>query len=362
MIRRKQETSNNLIEIQQSFGGYWRYPDMLDFCNLINPFFPGEGIPEEMQTAFADLLTSYPSGMQINSHLASGLFNVPLEFIVPGNGSAELIRSFMKSLTGITGFIRPSFEEYLNRCDNGKSVCFVPENPDMSYTDKDIIEFFTKNRVNNLILINPDNPSGNYMKKNSLLKIIKWAKEAEINLLVDESFADFADEPQNSLIDENILKTNPHLFVMKSISKSYGVPGCRLGILASGNTSMIKNIKNDVSIWNINSFGEFFLQIVDRYQKEYESALIRFRQERTDLKERLDSIPGIRIIPSEANFFMAELTDGMTASMLTQILYDEHSILIKDLTKKINDRYVRIAVRNSGDNDRLISALKSVLK
>lgn len=78
---------------------------------------------------------------------------------------------------------------------------------------------------------------------------------------------DFADETDSSLLEQAVLTQYPHLFVMKSISKSYGVPGIRLGILAGDNKEMIAKLKKDVSIWNINSFGEFYLQIYENMPK-----------------------------------------------------------------------------------------------
>ena len=100
-------------------------------------------------------------------------------------------------------------------------------------------------------------------------------------MIIDESFVDFADEEDSTLIQQNILAPNTHLFVMKSISKSYGVPGLRLGVLASGDQNIIEKMKKDVSIWNINSFGEFYMQIEEKYKKDYAAALIKIRKERT---------------------------------------------------------------------------------
>ena len=151
---------------------------------------------------------------------------------------------------------------------------------------------------------------------------------------------------------------------MKSISKSYGVPGLRLGVLASGNIEMIDSLKKDVAIWNINSFGEFYMQIAEKYQKDYDKALKRFRDERKRFIEALSGIRGLRIIPSQANYVMAEVLTGMSAEELTRILIVKHNILIKNLDSKmdVNDRqYIRLAVRITEDNDKLVDALHSVL-
>ena len=233
------------------------------------------------------------------------------------------------------------------------------------YSAKDLIEYYSNKNIKNLILINPDNPSGNYINKNGLLELIKWSNKNNIRLLIDESFVDFADEEDSTVINQEILEKNNNLFVMKSISKSYGVPGLRLGILVSGNKEIIDYVKKDVSIWNINSFGEFYLQIAEKYKKDYKKALEKFKIERNRFINELSNIKSIRIVPTQANYIMAEIINGMTAKELNMELLDRYNILIKDLTEKIKDndrQYVRIAIRNTEDNDKLINGLKKCLK
>ncbi len=350
--------------LQGRYGGYWRYPKMLDFCYLVNPYFPPQKMKDEMKANFDVLLTEYPSGMRVNSLLAAKNFGVHQENIVIGNGAAELIKGLMEGFRGRTGFVRPTFEEYPNRYDDSQSVYYSPENPDFSYTADDLIGFFTQNRVENLIVINPDNPSGNYIPKADVLRLVSWSKEQGIHLVVDESFVDFADEEDATIISQDILSANPHLYVMKSISKSYGVPGIRLGILASGDTELIERLKQDVSIWNINSFGEFFMQIFEKYRKAYIRGLILFREERARFLRELEAIEGIRVIPSQANFVMVELRrEGEHLSKaLTKLLLLNHNLLIKDLSGKTGGRnYLRLAVRDTEDNNRLLRALREEL-
>lgn len=357
------EDDKKISRIQSRYGGYWRYPQVLDFCYLVNPYFPPQKLIDELKASFEKLLTQYPSGIKVNSLLAAKNFGVHSENIIVGNGAAELIKSLMEQLSGKVGFIRPTFEEYPNRYNNEESVSFYPDNENYSYTADDLMEFFGDKDISSLIIVNPDNPSGNYIPKKDILRLISWTKSREIDLVIDESFVDFSDEDDSTLIEQKILSNNPHLFVMKSISKSYGVPGLRLGVLASGNTEIINRMKKDVAIWNINSFGEFYMQIAEKYNKHYISALERFRSERARYVSGLNSVSGLRVIPSQANYVMAELTNGITASQLTKALFIKYNILIKDLSNKIKKgQYVRLAVKNTEDNDKLIDALRKEMK
>ena len=348
--------------LQGRYGGYWRYPKLLDFCYLVNPYFPPEKMKDEIRANFDTLLTEYPSGMRVNSLLAAKNFGVHQENILVGNGAAELIKSLMGILEGKVGFIRPTFDEYPNRYNREKSVDFIPSNHDYSYNVDDIITFFSDKDIKNLILINPDNPSGNYIQKKDLLRLIGWAAEKAIKLIIDESFVDFADEEDSTLIEQIILSENPHLYVMKSISKSYGVPGLRLGVLVSGDSETIAKMKKDVAIWNINSFGEFYMQIEEKYKKDYAAALVKIRAERTRFQRELSKIKGVRVIPSQANFVMVELESGISPKELLKTLLIKYNLLIKELTTKTNGRnYLRLAVRNTADNNVLLAAMREEL-
>ena len=355
------DSDQKISLMQGRYGGYWRYPQLIDFCYLVNPYFPPQKMIDEIKASFDKLLTQYPSGMRVNSLLAAKNFGVHQENIVVGNGAAELIKSLMTSFNGKCGFIRPTFEEYPNRYKKEDIISFVPGNNDFSYTAADLIGYFDDKCINELIVVNPDNPSGNYIPKSDLLQLIAWAKAKNIKLVIDESFADFSDEENNTLINQELLDENPNLYVVKSISKSYGVPGLRLGVLASGNIDDIANMKKDVAIWNINSFGEFYMQIEEKYKKHYAIALEKFRVERARFQTELSRIKGIRVIPSQANYIMLELED-LGATELTERLFEKHNLLIKDLSSKIHDgQYVRVAIRNSVDNNFLLDALKQEL-
>ncbi len=355
---------SKLEALQRRYGGYWRYPRMLDFCYLVNPYFPPQKLMNEMKASFETLLTQYPSGMSVNSLLAAKNFGVHQEHILVGNGAAELIKCLMERLHGKTGFIRPTFEEYPNRYDREESVIFTPQNENLSYTAEDLIAYFEGTGIETLVLVNPDNPTGNYIPKGEVLRLADWCKERNIRLLVDESFVDFADEEDSTLIAEEIIGAYRNLVVMKSISKCYGVPGIRLGILVSADEQMIGEMKKEVAIWNINSFGEFYMQIEEKYKKDYAQALEKIRKVRRQYMEDLSKIDGLRVIPSQANYVMVELTGGKTSREVTRELLVKHRMLIKDLSGKIimdGRQFLRLAVRNQEDNDRLVEALKEIL-
>lgn len=350
------------------YGGFWRFPQMLDFCYLVNPYFPSKRMKDELRSNFDTLLTEYPSGMKVNTLIASKCFGVSEQYIVPGNGAAELIKVLMEGDTkGKTGFIRPTFEEYPNRFDKSLQVTYTPQNDDYRYTADDLIQFFGDKDINTLMLINPDNPSGNFIPKADVLRLAKWCEDRNIRLVVDESFVDFSvDYKTNSLLSDEILEAYPHMAVMKSISKSFGVPGLRLGILASANKELIAHIKKEVSIWNLNSFAEFFMQIYNKHEKDYLKACDKFVAERADFECQLKTIPYLRVMPTQANYFLCEVLPPYTATEIVVYTLRNHNILTRDCSQKPgldpNKQYMRIAVRNHEDNTRLVEALRQYKK
>ena len=353
-----------LEKMQKRFGGYWRYPKLIDFCYLVNPYFPNKKLVSEMQTNFERLLGEYPSGMGVNSLIAAKIFGLHASQVIVGNGAAELIKSLMERFTGRLGMAFPTFQEYPNRKAEKDVVPYFVTNDEFRYTAKDLMDFYEDKDIEVLTLINPDNPSGNYIRREDVLKLSEWCEKKNIRFVVDESFVDFVDEEETTtLLDAGILKANPNLIVVKSISKSYGVPGLRLGVLASSDEELIAEMKKDVAIWNINSFAEFYLQIYEKYAKDYAKAIEKFKQTRAAYIKDLQALSGLRVLPTQANYVLCEVTSGVTSRKLAEDLLEEN-ILIKDLsTKKGFDgkNYIRLAVRDEKDNAILVEALKRYL-
>ena len=346
------------------YGGFWRFPQMLDFCYLVNPYFRRSRIIDELEANFRTLLGEYPSGMKVNTLLASKCWGVREEYIIPGNGAAELIKALMENLGGTLGVVRPTFEEYPNRIEQERVVAYVPDNRDFRYSADDLIAHFGTLPVDNLLLINPDNPSGNFIPRADLCRLAEWCEQRGTRLIVDESFVDFSEQwDQSSLLSNSWLETYPHLAVMKSISKSYGVPGLRLGILASADRALIARMKQQVSIWNINSFAEFFMQIFSKYEKDYQKACVKFIEVRADFMEQLQQISCLHVMPTQANFVLCEVLPPYTANGIALTLLKDHNILVSACSAKKGiapNRYIRMAVRSRSDNNRLIQALKQL--
>jgi histidinol-phosphate/aromatic aminotransferase/cobyric acid decarboxylase-like protein len=265
-------------------------------------------------------------------------------------------------IKGKIGIVYPTFNEYAE-CFIAVGSEVIPHIPhNFSYTASEL-KALSKN-CDSVLLINPDNPSGNYLLHNDVIDLAATLKSEGKKLILDESFIDFSDAEENpSLLRQDILNNFPNIIIIKSLSKSYGIPGIRLGVLASGDEELIKQIRKNLSIWNINSFGEYFLQIIGKYQKDYRESCRKIANERARFKALLDKMESLDVYPSQANYFLCKL-HGISAQLLTELLLDKHEIFIKDLTGKTgipDNAHVRIAIRGMEDNNTFIARLKDAL-
>ena len=159
------------------FGGHWRFPKLLDFCYLVNPYFPTAHMKDELRANFDILLSEYPSGMYVNSLIAAKYFDIRQKYTVVGNGAAELIKSLMERVEGRIGVVYPTFQEYPNRKEQTEIIGFTPDNDDLTYTADDLIRFYADKQLSTLLLINPDNPSGNFIPMVDVLRLAAWCKD-----------------------------------------------------------------------------------------------------------------------------------------------------------------------------------------
>ena len=210
------------------------------------------------------------------------------------------------------------------------------------------------------MIVTPDNPTGFHIPKDQLYKMLDMAKEKNVRIVIDESFADFADtDKKYSLISDEVLNKYPNLIVIKSISKSYGNPGLRLGVLATADSEMIKEFKSQMAIWNINSFAEYYLQIHNLYANYYIESCKKIAKERNRIADILKKYKNIKVFDSQANYLMIELLEHNSRQVAMKMFIND-KILVKDLSEKAifkKHNFMRIAIKSEEENDLIISSL-----
>lgn len=216
-----------------------------------------------------------------------------------------------------------------------------------------------------LCVVSPDNPSGTMLTKEQALELSMYAKEKGTRLLLDESFIDFAESDKKyTLMNEEILTQYDNLIVIKSIGKSYGVAGLRLGVLASSDKQLLSTIRTNMQIWNINSFAEYYLQIYNLYAADYASACEKIANERKRMLDRLNLVNGIKAYESQANYIMIDLGARSSYEFCVECL-ENHNMLIKDLSSKNffkGRNFIRVAIKDRRENDIFLKTIEEMLQ
>ena len=357
-------TSEKKLEmLQKRYGGYWRFENVLDYCYLVNPYFPPKAMIDKINSFSTQLITQYPSGQGVQCINAGRLFDgLEEEFVCVGNGAAELINSLGRLLNGKMYVSKSAFNEYIRCFKNCEFNIYDMYEDNYGFNVQKIIDNIDKNDI--ICIVNPDNPTGAFINYDDAISIVEKCNEKNKIVIFDESFIDFAQKDiRYTFLTNDILNKYKNLIVVKSISKSYGVPGVRLGVLASSNVELINKIKSDISIWNINSYGEYFLQIANLYKKEYVEACDKIAKERERFIKDLKNIKDIVVYHSEANYVLCDLGKKNSTEVASKLL--EENIFIKDLRTKSafkDMNYIRLAIRTEEENKILSKRLCEILE
>lgn len=329
-----------------------REEEMLDFSVSLNPL----GMPN-LKSILANAYKSiscYPDNRYPGfKKAAAERLNVLPENIVPGNGSSELIRLFAEAVLeqGDTVIIpSPTFGEYELQCKLfGTSIEHI------DYKN------ITKARVNDckaVFLCNPNNPTGNLLRHKEVLRLAEICASKEVFLFVDEAFIELS-APEESVSKH--AASNDFLVVLRSLTKTFSVPGLRIGFIAA--SSNLAGILNNLRLpWNLNSIasvvGEHLLK---KDQKYILKSLELIKRERDWLNSKLKTIRGFKLYPSDANFILIDLKEfALSSKELTERMLGK-GVIIRECASFGLENHIRIAVRKRNENLKLIKALSSVI-
>jgi histidinol-phosphate/aromatic aminotransferase/cobyric acid decarboxylase-like protein/CTP:phosphocholine cytidylyltransferase-like protein len=349
--------------ISGQHGSYWRH-GFVDHAYLYNLYYP----PKEMFTHFEkhmrELVLNYPVGQDMLARLMGDLIDQPAERIVVGNGASEFIKIIAGTLGRKMIVPVPSFNEYVNAAPKGQVVEFTLEAPSFNL---DVDKFAAEAKQQGAeiaVVVSPNNPTSLVIPKQDVVRLAKKLADQRCMLVLDESFIDFASSYSSvTLVHE--LDQHPNLAIIKSLSKSYGIGGLRLGYLLTANQEFLGQVRGGVHIWNINGFAEAFLRIAPRYRCAFVQSCERVRADRDNLYHGLCNIPGMTVYKPDANFVFCRLPDYAAGGPeVTRSLFLEDNIYIKDCAGKSleqGNRYLRIAARTSAENNTLVEALARII-
>ncbi len=342
------------------YSEYYNIPQnlLLDFSANINPLGPNEKLQEILRNNIVNI-KDYPEPNSENLlKIAEKKFGLRKENFIFGNGATELLFLLLNYLKAKNVFIpAPSFSEYeIASKAAGSKVNYFNLTKNFQNFDPSFLKKITPGDI--VFICNPNNPTGTFFNKNILENIIFEVNKNKAYLFLDESFIDFIDYEKGYTLRDRIGEEN-NLFILYSLTKIYGIPGLRLGMLF-GKPSIIKSLYKRKDPWNVNVFaqsaGEFLLQDNDFVVK----TMNYFKKERDRMLRMLSEIPEIKIFIPSANFIFIQLINGSNVEELQEYLI-KYNIIIRNCSNypNLNNKYFRIAIKKSEENDFLCFKLKS---
>lgn len=332
---------------------------LLDFSSNINP----AGMPDSLRHALLDnmaLAERYPDVEYQRLHqVLAEHHQVPTSWLLAGNGETEVIFALVNALAPRRAMlITPGFAEY-RRALRQASCDIVDfslrEDEGWQLTER-LLEALTPD-LDCLFLCTPNNPTG-LLPDDALLQAVSArCKSLGIQLILDEAFMDFIPQ-RNGCIRH--LSGNPHLWVLRSLTKFYAIPGLRLGYLLGSDEQKVTQMRAAQMPWSINAFAALAGEVI-LHDYAYQQACWQWlERERPRLFAALNDLPALTVWPGMANYLF--LRCDAPGVELQRALLEQH-ILIRRCANYpgLDDRYYRVAVRSTEENDRLVTAMRRAL-
>jgi L-threonine-O-3-phosphate decarboxylase len=327
---------------------------ILDFSASISPLGPPNSAIAAIY-AQIDNLRHYPEPEYSELRSALGSWHqLPPEWILPGNGSAELLTLAGRELANLSGtmLVTPAFGDYYRTLTAYNAN--ILEFP-LSLTGQwEILSPLSALGNYGLLLNNPHNPTGRLFLREAILPHL----EQYALVVVDEAFMDFLPpHGEQSLID--MVPKYPNLVVLRSLTKFYSLPGLRLGY-AIAHPERLAQWQSWRDPWPVNNLAAAAAIAAIQDQEFQQRTWKWLPPARKQLFEGLASIPGLQPLEGSANFLL--VASQSSTCQLQQQLLEHHQILIRDCRsfKELGDRFFRVAVRCDADNQRLLKALYSI--
>ncbi|MGD0380555.1 MAG: aminotransferase class I/II-fold pyridoxal phosphate-dependent enzyme [Acidimicrobiales bacterium] len=337
--------------LEDAWGGYWNMPH-LDFAFIRNTYFPTPAVTAELRGHLGVLMSNYGSSQAILNRKLSYFERCDESNIFLLNGASQAYPILQRVFEGARALIpTPTFGEY--------SRIF----PDAAtYADTGAVDIENLRRATVdaevVVIVNPNNPTGTTVASDDVVDMA--TSHPDRVFIVDESFIDFSDQP--SILPAVEQAGLENVILLKSMSKTLGVPGLRLGFVYTMHPAVRSALWSETPIWNVNSLAENFLEIILKHRNDLAESFRRVAADRAAFTVQLEDLDCVeRVFASGGNFLLVKLHARRRATeALVDRLMEEHSVHVKDASQRFEDGhgYLRLAVRSPEDNERLCGLLR----
>lgn len=331
----------------------------VDACFLCNPYAFDLYMDHYKDTDLREYMKFYPPQNNILSKKLGDAFNLNPDYLMLGNGAIQLIELILREFKQLKKcIVSPTFSTYYETDRHNITFFTTTKEDDFKINVEQLIDFCKKRKVEVLVIVNPNNPTGSIIEKKDIKRILS---ELKIKTIVDESFIDFFD-PEHSV--EKEVYNNPNLIVIRSLSKDFGIAGLRLGYAVMNPT-----LKNEIFsqyglCWNINGLAHFFIELLNQkeFLEKYKDARNKYVLGRDKFFHQLSKLKKMKVYPSYANFFVLDCFDN-AENVFSSLLFNKN-IYTRILNDKLDlePTFLRIACSNDQDNTKVFNALQEIEK
>jgi threonine-phosphate decarboxylase len=339
--------------------------NVLDFSAPINFLGASPKAVEAIQNV-AKKVRFYPdpNPKKLKKQIAEYVGDINSENIIIGNGSIEPIYMiadfFAPDFEAIIPV--PSFSEYEKATlrVHGKPI-FSKLKDDFSMDIEDIKKILSeKTRI--IFICNPHSPSGKLYSRENILEITEFCDKKNVFVCVDENYMEFTDLGPKTTVT-GYVKKYKNLFVVKSLSKFFGMPGVRFGFGVT-NKEFVCKLQDVRQPWSINLLAVFATKAALKDTEFISKTKKTIKEEKSNLEKMINSIDIFHVFPSSTNFLLVKILDNrISATALRENLAKE-GILIRDCSTFVglDNSYFRVTVRSFDQNSHLVDTLKKEIK
>ncbi len=327
----------------------YRYDDLLkiNFSSNIYQHADHTKLKQHLMDMF-DIVSNYPEPEPKSlEKLIAQKEGISPESVMVTNGATEAIYLIAQLYSGSASIIpQPTFNEYADACRIHRHIISHENTDEMSRLPRDRVYW----------ICNPNNPSGNILMKGFMEYLVR--RSPRYTFVVDQSYESYTKEPLLSAREMNGVS---NLLLLHSFSKTYGIPGMRLGYV-TGHPATIQLLRNLRHPWSVSSMaietGKFLLTHGEPAIKDLDAYLA----EADRLRGELRRIEGVRVYETKTNYMLCEL-ESVTALELKNHLIHEHGILIRDCSNfyGLSKYFFRVSAQNPEENDALVAAIRQFL-
>jgi len=328
----------------------YRYGNLVktNFSSNIYQHVDLTALKEHLMARF-DVVSHYPDPMPTSLEKLIALKEgVSPECVLVTNGVTEAIYLIAELFHGSASVIpQPTFNEYADACRQHRHIISYENNDDLTQLPRDRVYW----------ICNPNNPSGNVLMKGFMDYLVR--RSPRYSFVVDQSYEGYTKEP---LLIAREMQGVPNLFLLHSLSKTYGVPGLRLGYITAhpNNIQLLRSLRHP---WAVSSLAIEAGKFLITQGKPIITDLDAYLQEAERLRNNLRAIEGVRVFETKTNYMLCELESHQAAD-LKQYLVHEHGILIRDCSnfQGLSHYFFRVSAQDPDENDALVAAIRQYLK